>query len=187
MTPWDYLFDVMVTMEGDFEQVKHTIKPMRKELKRRMSRIQKSGAQLLADLKWAVDGSFKGPEYHGLGVPEEFDNLNMIEKIVGAASKWDKQPIYDDFSVLSGFSIPTKTTREIHYARSVYACLRHACERGSYGVPTAKVFRLPYLLSYDNYARITRAALDLPDDLGPYKRPFSGEDLRLAKAFSFTP
>lgn len=186
-TPWDHFFEVIVTMEGDFEQVTQTIKPMRKELKRRMGRTQKLGTQLFADLKWAMDGSSKGPEYHGLGVPEEFDNLDVIEKIVEAASKWDKQSLYDDFAVLSGFSIPTKTTREIHYARSVHACLRKACNRGLYGFPSAEKFKLPYLLSYDNYARITRAALDLPDDLGPYKRSFSGEDLRLAKAFSSTP
>lgn len=196
MTPWDYFLEIMVTMEGEYGWVSDTIKPARKELKKRMQRIHRSGAQLLADLKWAQGGSnrwshylqYNHLQYHGLSLPDEFEfeMIEKLEKIIEAASTWDGKSAYDEFAAICKRGVFKKSSPEIHYAQSVYGLLRHACEHGSYGFPAVEKFRLPYLLSYDNYARITRAALDLPDDLGPYRRPFSGEDLRLAKAFSKT-
>lgn len=191
MTPWDYFFEIMVMMEGEYSWIADTVKPARKELKKRMRRIRSSGAQLLADLKWVLGGSdarilhfHNGQEYHGLSVPDEFaEHFEMVEKIIEAATTWDAKSAYDELAGLNGRAVFTKASPEILYAQSVHDLLRHACEQDSYGFPTVEKFRLPYLLSYDNYARITRAALDLPDDLGPYRRPFSGEDLRLAKAF----
>ncbi len=195
-TPWDWFLEIMVTVEGEYNWISKTIKPARKELKQRMKKIHSSGAQLLTDLKWALGGSdrwlnhlqYNRSQYHGLSLPDEFEfeMVEKLEKIIEAASTWDGKSAYDEFAAICEGGVFKKSSPEIHYAKSVYGLLRHACEHGSYGFPAVEKFRLPYLLSYDNYARITRAALDLPDDLGPYRRPFSGEDLRLAKAFSKT-
>lgn len=63
--------------------------------------------------------------------------------------------------------------------------LAHALERLAAGLDIAPA-PARRLLSYDNLARVTRAALDLPDEPPgfPWRQPFDGEDVRRALGVS---
>lgn len=103
--------------------------------------------------------------------------LDAVAAIVHLAEEWVPGKFGDTFSEQTQGTKPKQV-----YVRAIDKVLRRSCENGMYGFPPLDALPNGRLLSYDNLARLTRAALDIPDAIPEYpnRKTFNDQDVRRA-------
>lgn len=137
---------------------------------------QRDRARLYAVLAHAIAGTSTEPQ----SKTEEINGPSVLEAvaaIVRLAEEWTPGKFGDSFSEQTQGTKPKQV-----YVRAVDRVFHRICESGMYGFPSLDALPNGRLLSYDNLARLTRAALDIPDAYPGYpnRKTFNGEDVRRA-------
>lgn len=103
--------------------------------------------------------------------------LDAVAAVVDLLENWTPGNFGDLFKGQTQGAKPPQV-----YVRAVDKVFRRYCESGLYGFPPLKALPNHRLLSYDNLARLTRAALDIPDTIPEYpnRKTFNAEDVRRA-------
>lgn len=103
--------------------------------------------------------------------------LDTVAAVVRLLEDWTPGNFGDSFNEQTQGAKPPQV-----YVRSVDKVFHRYCESGLYGFPPLEVLPNRRLLSYDNLARLTRAALDIPDVIPEYpnRKTFNAEDVRRA-------
>lgn len=107
-----------------------------------------------------------------------FSIQDVIRAIVGASADWRPSPD-DEWQEMHD---STKLNPRTVFVRAVDRMLREETylADGQRTFPSPEALPDGLLLNYEDLARLTRAALDLPDRPGPGRKAFSGDNVRLA-------
>lgn len=139
---------------------------------------------LWVEKKHRLENLIHGIE-HGYEVPEPLSVADILEALVHSLEGW-KPGRFGDM-----YDEQTQGTKKPQvYVRAVDKVLHRNCELGMCGFPALDALPYGRLLSYDNLARLTRAALDLPDEppkAAPPSNYFSTPASRAAKAATWKP